>query len=262
MSQNKAIENVRKQMTPEEMEQRAEEQQQRYEEHSMWVFWNPEDNAIIFEEDEEEDEEHEEHDEYDEYDERRMENEAQLKEQLENQMDKAIENVRKQMTPEEMEQRAEEHQKGYLEQLLENEAQLLENEAQLKEQLENQMDEEIENHIKKVINGLWTFTRMPKIVEERYGGDEEKAIEEVFIPKLLGNKDIFGGNLNWYQWRQTDHYAFFAMYNACVFGVEPDEDESDEDLMMEFYEAFDEFVENAEVDEIMEILGFELPTLK
>jgi hypothetical protein len=168
---------------------------------------------------------------------------------------KAIENIRKQMTSEEREQMAEEKQQRY-------EERLLENEAQLKEQLENQMDEEIENHIKKVINGLWSFTRMPKIVEERYGGDEEKAIEEVFIPKLLGNKDIFGGNLNWYQWHQSDKYAFFAMYNACVLDVDHDDQGTDEDLMIEFYEAFDEFVENAGVDEIMEILGFELPTLK
>jgi hypothetical protein len=168
---------------------------------------------------------------------------------------KAIENIRKQMTSEEREQMAEEKQQRY-------EERLLENEAQLKEQLENQMDEEIENHSKKVINGLWTFTRMPKIVEERYGGDEEKAIEEFFIPKLLGNKDIFGGNLNWYQWHQSDKYAFFAMYNACVLDADHDEQATDEDLMMEFYEAFDEFVENVGVDEIMEILGFELPTLK
>jgi hypothetical protein len=159
------------------------------------------------------------------------------------------------MTPEEMQQRAEEQQQR-------DEERLLENEAQLKEQLENQMDEEIENHIKKVINGLWSFTRMPKIVEERYGGDEEKAIEEVFILKLLGNKDIFGGNLNWYQWHHSDKYAFFAMYNACVLDVDHDDQGTDEDLMIEFYEAFDEFVENAGVDEIMEILGFELPTLK
>ena len=160
-----------------------------------------------------------------------------------------IENFLKRMRSEESQQRFKEQQQRY-------EERLLENEAQLKEQLENQMDEEIENHSKKVINGLWTFTNMPKIVEERYGGDEEKAIEKVFIPKLLGDKDL--GDIDGYEWQE---YAFFAIYNACVLDVDHDDD-TDEDLMMEFYEAFDEFVENAGVDEIMEILGFELPTLK
>ena len=151
------------------------------------------------------------------------------------------------MTPEERQQRAEEQQQR-------DEERLLENEAQLKEQLENQMDEEIENHSKKVINGLWTFTRMPQIVEERYGGDEEKTIEEVFIPKLLEIREQ--------ELTADEYYPFTAIYNACVLDADHDDQATDEDLMLEFYEVFVDFVENAEVDEIMEILGFELPTLK
>jgi hypothetical protein len=100
--------------------------------------------------------------------------------------------------------------------------------------------------IEEIIRRMWECDIMEEQLEEQFGGDEGRAIEEYFIPNILLSCEL---------------EIHSRLYRAIVLGIDEDDD-FDNDLMNEFFEAFDEFVENEGVYGIMRMLGFELPMMK
>jgi hypothetical protein len=100
--------------------------------------------------------------------------------------------------------------------------------------------------IEEIIRRMWECDIMEEQLEEQFGGDEGRAIEEYFIPNILLSCEL---------------EIHSRLYRAIVLGIDED-DYFDNDLMNEFFEAFDEFVESEGVYGIMRMLGFELPMMK
>ena len=100
--------------------------------------------------------------------------------------------------------------------------------------------------IEEIIRRMWECDIMEEQLEERFGDDEGRAIEEYFIPNILLSCEL---------------EIHSRLYREIVLGIDEDDD-FDNDLMNEFFEVFDEFVENEGVYGIMRVLGIELPMLK